>query len=94
MVGDEAASTVTINLTQPDAEFFYKLAVPHAVILPADTPAKDMGTEPIPGTGAYMIAAYDPNKQLKIVAQPEFQGMERGRPAGRLSRRGRNTISA
>ena len=31
VVGDEAAGTVTINLTRPDAEFFYKLAVPHAV---------------------------------------------------------------
>ena len=31
VVGDEAAGTVTINLVAPDAEFFDKLAVPHAV---------------------------------------------------------------
>ena len=29
--------------------------------------------QPIPGTGAYMIAAYDPNKQLKIVRNPHFK---------------------
>jgi peptide/nickel transport system substrate-binding protein len=73
VVGDEAANTVTINLTAPDAEILYKLAVPHASILPADAPAKDVGTAPLPGTGAYMIAAYDPNKQLKIVRNPHFK---------------------
>ena len=31
------------------------------------------GTQPIPGTGAYMIAAYDPNKQLKMVRNPHFK---------------------
>ena len=73
VVGDEAAGTVTINLTQPDAEFFQKLALPHAVILPADSPAEDVGTQPVPGTGAYMIASYDPNKQLKMVRNPHFK---------------------
>ena len=34
---------MTINLTRPDAEFFHKLALPHAVILPADAPTKDVG---------------------------------------------------
>ena len=32
VVGDEAAGTVTINLTRPDAEIFDKLALPHAAI--------------------------------------------------------------
>jgi peptide/nickel transport system substrate-binding protein len=73
VVADEAANTVTINLVAPDAEFFDKLAVPHGVILPADTPAKDMGSVPIVGTGAYMFAAYDPNKQLKVVRNPYFK---------------------
>jgi peptide/nickel transport system substrate-binding protein len=73
VVGDEAAGTVTINLVAPDAEIFDKLAVPHAVVLPADTPAKDMGSTIIPGTGAYMAAAYDSNKQLKLVRNPHFK---------------------
>jgi peptide/nickel transport system substrate-binding protein len=73
VVGDESAGTVTIHLVAPDAEFLDKLAVPHAVILPADTPPRDMGSTPIAGTGAYMFAAYDPNKQLKIVRNPHFK---------------------
>jgi peptide/nickel transport system substrate-binding protein len=73
IVADEAAGTVTINLTQPDPELFQKLALPHAVILPADTPTSDVGTQPIPGTGAYTFASYDPNTQLKMVRNPHFK---------------------
>jgi peptide/nickel transport system substrate-binding protein len=72
VVGDEAAGTITFHLTQPDSEFFDKLAIPHAVILPADTPPKDQGPNAIPGTGAYMTVSYDPNKQWKIVRNPHF----------------------
>jgi peptide/nickel transport system substrate-binding protein len=73
VVADEKAGTVTFHLTAPDSEFFDKLAIPHAVILPASAPAKDSGTQPIPGTGAYAIAAYDPNKQLKLVRNAHFK---------------------
>jgi len=73
VVGDEAAGTVTIHLTQPDSEFFDKLALPHAAILPAETEAKDQGNNPIPSTGAYMTVSYDPNKQWKIVRNPNFK---------------------
>jgi peptide/nickel transport system substrate-binding protein len=73
VVGDEAAGTVTINLTRPDPELFYKLGVPHAAILPADTPPSDVGTQPIPGTGAYMFASFDPNTGMKIVRNPHFK---------------------
>ncbi len=73
VVADEAAGTVTINLTRPDAEFLDKLALPHAVILPADSPTADVGSAPLPGTGAYMISAYDPNKGMTMVRNPNFK---------------------
>lgn len=73
VVPDAKAGTLTINLTAPDAEFFQKLAFPHAVILPADAPARDAGVTPIPGTGAYRIAAYDPKRQMKLVRNPHFK---------------------
>lgn len=73
VVADEANNTVTINLVAPDSEFFDKISVPHGVILPADTPDKDMGNTPIPGTGPYMFASYDPNKELKVVRNPYFK---------------------
>ena len=73
VVGDEAAGTVTINLTRPDAEIFDKLALPHAVVLPADAPVEDAGSVPIAGTGAYMFQSYDPNKAMVLVRNPHFK---------------------
>jgi peptide/nickel transport system substrate-binding protein len=78
-----SAGTVTINLTAPDPEFKYKLAVPHAVILPADAPPKDSGTKLIPGTGPYMFSSYNPNRQLTMVRNPYFkEWSQAAQPAG------------
>ncbi|MGQ3291291.1 MAG: ABC transporter substrate-binding protein, partial [Shinella sp.] len=83
VVGDEAAGTITINLVKPDAEFLYKLALPHAVTLPADTPAEDAGSVPIPSTGPYMISAFDPNKGMTVTRNPHFkQWSEDAQPDG------------
>jgi peptide/nickel transport system substrate-binding protein len=70
---NDAARTVTINLTAPDPELKYKLAVPHAAIVPADSPPRDAGTKPIPGTGAYYFSSYNPNKQLVMKRNPYFK---------------------
>jgi peptide/nickel transport system substrate-binding protein len=67
------ANTVTINLLAPDPEFKYKLAVPHASIVPASSPSSDAGTKPIPTTGAYYFASYNPNKQLVMKRNPYFK---------------------
>ena len=83
VVGDEAAGSITINLVKPDAEFLYKLALPHAVTLPADTPAEDMGSVPIPSTGPYTISAFDPNKGMTVSRNPHFkQWSEDAQPDG------------
>ena len=68
-----AARTVTINLKAPDPEFKYKLSVPHASILPAGTPSKDVGTKPIPGTGPYYFKSYNPNRSLVMARNPFFK---------------------
>ena len=73
IVADDVAGTITINLNRADAEFLDKLALPHAVVLPADTPTQDVGTAPIPGTGAYMISAYDPNTGMTMTRNPNFK---------------------
>jgi peptide/nickel transport system substrate-binding protein len=72
VVGDAGAGTVTIHLTAADPELVYKLAVPHATVLPKDSPAKDAGTQPLPTTGQYMVASYDPNRTLRLVRNPNF----------------------
>jgi peptide/nickel transport system substrate-binding protein len=73
VIGNSKTNTVTINLVEPDPEFPYKVAVPHASILPKSSPSKDAGTKPIPTTGPYMFASYDPNRELKMVRNPYFK---------------------
>ncbi len=83
VVANDAANTITINLVKPDSEFKYKLAVPFASIVPADSPPKDVGTKPLPGTGAYYFASYNPNKQLVMKRNPYFkQWSQAAQPAG------------
>jgi peptide/nickel transport system substrate-binding protein len=78
-----AKNTVTINLTAPDPEFKFKLAVPHASILPASAPPSDAGTKPIPSTGAYYFASYNPTKQLVMKRNPYFKEWSKdAQPAG------------
>jgi peptide/nickel transport system substrate-binding protein len=73
VIANDKAGTVTINLVSPDPEFKYRLSVPHASILPASTPPRDVGTKPIPTTGAYYFASYNPNKQLVMKRNPYFK---------------------
>ena len=73
VVADDKANTITFHLTQPDSEFFYKLATPFGSILPANMPPKDMGTTPAPATGPYMITSYDPQKGMTLKRNPYFK---------------------
>ena len=73
VIGNAKANTVTINLIAPDPEFKYRISVPHASILPAGSPPNDAGTKPLPGTGAYYFASYNPNKQLVLKRNPYFK---------------------
>jgi peptide/nickel transport system substrate-binding protein len=83
VIADPKANTVTINLVAPDPEFKYRLAVPHASIVPAGSPPNDAGTKPIPGTGAYYFASYNPNKQLMLKRNPYFkQWSKDAQPSG------------
>jgi len=74
---DAKARLVTLHLVEPDAEFLYKLSVPHAAIVPADTPTHDQGNTPIPGTGSYHFVSYDPNASLVLERNPHFQQWSR-----------------
>jgi len=65
-------NTVTFNLTTADPEFLDKLAVPFAFILPASTQTKNVNIPPA-GTGPYKWAQYAPNKQIKLVRNPNFK---------------------
>jgi peptide/nickel transport system substrate-binding protein len=69
---DPAGRTITLHLTRPDAEFAQKIALPFASVLPADTPAHDLGTTPPAATGPYMIQSYDPLRGMVLVRNPYF----------------------
>ena len=66
VVADDAAGTLTIQLTRRDPDFLLKLALPHASVLPAGAPDHDSGTEPIAGTGPYRIASHDPARGIRL----------------------------
>jgi peptide/nickel transport system substrate-binding protein len=74
---DPSANTVTFHLTQPDPDFLLNLAWPDAFVMPAGTPAKEVGTTPVPATGPYMIQAFVPKRSLTLVRNPSFREWSR-----------------
>ena len=74
IVTDRGARTVTFHLTAPDPDFLPKLAQPEAFAVPAGTPARDVGTHPIPATGPYRIAFFGKKTMtMRLVRNPFFR---------------------
>jgi peptide/nickel transport system substrate-binding protein len=71
IVNDEVG-TVSFRLREADTEFLYKLAVPQAVVLPADTP-RAPATAPLPATGPYMAQPFDADGSLRLIRNPTFR---------------------
>jgi peptide/nickel transport system substrate-binding protein len=74
---DPAANTVTFQLSRPDPEFLVKLAGATALVVPAGTPARDVGTSPAPATGPYMIQEFVPRRTVVLVRNPHFREWSR-----------------
>jgi peptide/nickel transport system substrate-binding protein len=74
IVVDPRASTVTFHLTAPDPDFLFKLALPFASAVPVQAPAHDVGTHPLPATGPYRIAEFQPRTHtLRLVRNARFR---------------------
>ncbi len=74
IVTDRGARTVTFHLSAPDPDFLAKLALPDAFAVPAGTPARDVGTHPIPATGPYRIAFFGKKtKTIRLVRNRFFR---------------------
>jgi len=69
---DDKTGAITIKLTSPQGDFENILATEFAALVPANAPAKDQSTTPLPSTGPYMIKSYAPNKQAIVVRNPNF----------------------
>jgi peptide/nickel transport system substrate-binding protein len=83
IVADDKSGTVTFHLLRHDPQFLYKLALPFAFPVPAGTPRRDVGTHPLPATGPYMIKAFRPKREIKLVRNPRFRvWSETARPGG------------
>jgi YVTN family beta-propeller protein len=71
VVADDAAGRVTFHLEAPDPLFLYKLTL-FVIPTPPGTPVGPL-TSPLPGTGAYRIAAPAPGQVLNLTRNPWFQ---------------------
>jgi YVTN family beta-propeller protein len=70
---NDRAGTITIHLTAADPEFLYKLAIPLASVVPAGTLRRPARVRPIPATGPYRIASFDPSHEVRLVRNKYFR---------------------
>ena len=75
---NDATGVITIHLMSPQGDFENILATEFAALVPANSPAKDQSTTPLPSTGPYMIKSYAPNKQAILVRNPNFVASDFG----------------
>jgi YVTN family beta-propeller protein len=79
---NDAADTVTFHLVAPDPELLDRLAVWDAVAVPAGAPNHDVGSHPLPATGAYKVTSLS-SSELRYVRNPYFHEWSRAaRPDG------------
>jgi peptide/nickel transport system substrate-binding protein len=81
---DDKTGDITIKLNSPQGDFSNILATEFAALVPANAPAKDQSTTPLPSSGPYMIKSYAPNKKAILVRNPNFNASDFGGnvPAG------------
>jgi peptide/nickel transport system substrate-binding protein len=68
-VGDDS---VTFHLAVPDGDLLFKLALPFAFAVPADTPIEDVGFDPVLATGPYVITEASKNG-IELERNPRFR---------------------
>jgi len=73
---DDKTGSITVKLNSPQGDFLNILATEFAALVPADSPAKDQSTTPMPSTGPYMIKSYAPNKKAIVVRNPNFDASQ------------------
>jgi len=67
---DETTGTVTFNLSKPDPDLLFKLALPEYDAVPASTPLH--ARLPLPATGPYKISGYQKKGLVVLVRNPRF----------------------
>jgi peptide/nickel transport system substrate-binding protein len=59
-------------LSAPDLDLLYRLALPSAYPVPQGTPNRP-SKRPVPGTGPYRIASYEPGRRVRAVRDERFE---------------------
>jgi peptide/nickel transport system substrate-binding protein len=72
IVTDDISRTVTFNLSEPDPDFLYKLALIHAYPAPSSVPMDAPVDGAFPGTGPYTVASVS-ETEIRLVRNPIFQ---------------------
>lgn len=62
VIANDSTRTVTFELSAPDPDFLFKLALGLVIPVPPGTPMHDVGRHPIPGTGPYRLSAIGPRR--------------------------------
>jgi len=75
---DNVHRTIDIYLVAPEGDFANILASEFAAPVPSNTPRADMSLHPIPATGPYEIASYQPHSRIVEVRNRHFQPIRFG----------------
>lgn len=67
---NDKSGKIEIDLVAPRGTFSNELALLYATVLPADTPAKNLTTDPPPATGPYMITKVEPGRGWSYARNP------------------------
>ena len=81
IVTDAGTRTITIHLTEPDAELLHKLTLPFAFVVPAGSPIRSTTRQTPPGTGPYRVASWAGKRGGVLVRNPHFRATS-ARPDG------------
>lgn len=72
IVADDAASSLTFHLIEPDPDFLYRLALPFAFAVPSGTSDDAADSAPLPASGPYVIETYVPDEELALSRNPAY----------------------
>lgn len=67
---NDKSGKIEIDLVAPRGTFNNELALLYAAVLPADTPTKNLTTDPPPATGPYMITKVEPGRGWSYARNP------------------------
>ncbi|MDQ1696821.1 MAG: hypothetical protein QOJ03_2174, partial [Frankiaceae bacterium] len=70
---------LTIDLMAPAPDFLARISLPTFCAVPRDTPVSPRGIAPLPGSGPYTVADYQPHQDLVLVPNTNYHG---DRPQG------------